>query len=217
MSEIRKNLRNVVAGAACLAEREAIIAVESRDHAKNNGVSPSRGNNLTFHKMKKIFAILIVLVGFNFSSAFAQSTVYLIYLYPNNICPVPIKINNKDVFTMHFKTKKVCTLYSEGKVVISFNFPCVNNYVSPPITFQWSDEIQLTLSKNSVHYVKILHKGMNDLKFEELTEEKGKKELAKKKYNATADYVDKSSNTEDRKKEPSKGKVPTNSDIKIEE
>ena len=49
MSEIRLKLRKVVAGAACLAEREeAVIAVESRDHAKNNGVIPkdhmSRGN-----------------------------------------------------------------------------------------------------------------------------------------------------------------------------
>jgi len=48
MSEIKFNLRKVAAGAACLAEREAVIAVESRDHAKNNGVSPkdqmNRGN-----------------------------------------------------------------------------------------------------------------------------------------------------------------------------
>ena len=50
MFRVKENLRKVAAGAACLAEREAVIAVESRDHAKNNGVSPkdqmSRGNFL---------------------------------------------------------------------------------------------------------------------------------------------------------------------------
>ena len=50
MSEIRGNLRKEAAGAAFLAERkEAVIAVETRDHL-SNGVSPkdqmSRGNFL---------------------------------------------------------------------------------------------------------------------------------------------------------------------------
>jgi hypothetical protein len=35
MTKSRFNLRNVAVGTACLAERkEAVIAVESRDHAK---------------------------------------------------------------------------------------------------------------------------------------------------------------------------------------
>jgi len=49
MSEIRLNLRKVAAGAACLVEREAVIAVEPETISKN-GVSPkdqtSRGNFL---------------------------------------------------------------------------------------------------------------------------------------------------------------------------
>jgi len=70
MSEISKNLRKVAAGAACLVEREeAVIAVESRDHAKNNGVSPknqiSRGNFLL-----KIF--LMLLCNFVFLTGFSQ-------------------------------------------------------------------------------------------------------------------------------------------------
>ena len=45
---------------------EAVIAVESRYHAKNNGVSPkdhtSRGN-----KMKRVFLILVAIIGFGIS------------------------------------------------------------------------------------------------------------------------------------------------------
>ena len=62
MSEIRLNLKKVEAGAACLAEREAVIAVETRDHAKNNGVSPkdqmSRGRGL-----RNLVAVVICLAG----------------------------------------------------------------------------------------------------------------------------------------------------------
>ena len=66
MLGVRTDLRKVAAGAACLAEREeAVIAVESRDHAKNNGVIPkvqtSRGNTM------RVFLILIAIIGFGIS------------------------------------------------------------------------------------------------------------------------------------------------------
>ena len=49
MSELKLNLRKVVTGVASLKEREeAVIAVESRDHAKNNGVSSKDQMSRTF-------------------------------------------------------------------------------------------------------------------------------------------------------------------------
>ena len=67
MQKNRLDLRKVVAGATCLAEREeAVIAVASRDHAKNNGVSPkdqmSRGNFL--RTALTITAIFFVFTSF---------------------------------------------------------------------------------------------------------------------------------------------------------
>ena len=72
MIEVRQNLRKVAAGAACLAEgEEAVIAVESRDHAKNNGVSPkyqmSRGNKCSL-------VIFICLLFFGVFSTYAQES-----------------------------------------------------------------------------------------------------------------------------------------------
>jgi hypothetical protein len=184
---------------------------------QKNGASPksltSRNNRVPDaqkksqgYGMKKIVMILVAVIGFGFG-AFAQSTVYLCYEYPNKLVPVPIKINNQEVFTLTAKTQKICTLYQEGKVIISFDTPANNPY-APDITFQWSDEIQLTLSKGSVHYVKIKHKGLNYLQFEELSEEDGAKEFAKKKYKSTPDYTEQptSNSTESSGK---KSKKPT--------
>jgi len=196
--------------------------MEAVNHVKNSAMEAdtiSKNGRSSRSLMSRIIPMVLFLFVF-YGFAFGQSTIYLLYDYPNSICPVPVKFNNQDVFTMTFKTKKVCTLYSEGKAIISFNFPCVNNYASPPITYQWADEIQLTLSKNSVHYIKIRNKGWNDLKFEELSEKDGKKEFAKKKYRATADYkeeyIESSSDTEKKGKESQKSKAPA-TETKIEE
>jgi len=75
MLGVRTDLRKVAAGAACLAEREeAVIAVESRDHAKNNGVIPkdqtSRGNKM------RVFLVLVAVIGFGIS-ANAQDVITL--------------------------------------------------------------------------------------------------------------------------------------------
>ena len=125
------------------------------------------------------------------------------------------------IFTFLSRCKKKCTLYSEGKTIISFDLP-ITNPVSG-VTYQWADEIQLNLSKNSVHYIKIKTKGMN-IFFEELSEKEGKKEFDKKKYKITPDYVEEASTNlsgtpveQKRSKEPSKSKLPVNSEKKIEE
>jgi hypothetical protein len=138
--------------------------------------------------MKKILVFLVAVIGFGLS-AFAQSTIYLCYDYPNKLFPIPIKINNQEVFTLTAKTQKVCTLYQEGKVIISFDTPANNPYAQD-ITYQWADEIQLTLFPNSVHYVKIKAKGLYYVKFVELSEKDGIKEFAKKKYATTPDYME---------------------------
>ena len=149
--------------------------------------------------MKKVFLISVVLFLGVFS-AFAQSTVYLCYDYPNKLFPIPIKINNQEVFTMTAKTQKKCTLYSEGKVIISFDVAAKNPH-APDITYQWADEIQLNLSKNSVHYIQIKAKGLKQVQFVELSE----KEFAKKKNTVTAEYAEQpSDNSSDTGK---KGKV----------
>ena len=74
MTENRLNLRNTATGVARLAGREdAVIAVESRDHAKNNGVSPkdqrSRGNNMG--KWVGVFLFVFLFFG-GFSGVYAQ-------------------------------------------------------------------------------------------------------------------------------------------------
>ena len=152
--------------------------------------------------------------------SFAQSTIYVCYDYPHKLFPIPIKINNQEVFTLYAKQKKTCTFHSEGKVMFSFDVLCVDPFNKPPAyRYQWADEIQLTLSRNSVHYIKISNKGMNDVKFEILSEEAGKKEFAKKKYDAHKyDYVEpnNSSDTEKSGKEPQRGKAPANSETKEE-
>ena len=137
--------------------------------------------------MKKIALISIILL-FGTFSAFAQSTIYLCYAYPNRLFRIPIKINNQEVFTLIAKTQKKCILYSEGKVIISFDTPTTTP--DGAVLGQWSDEIQLTLSKNSVHYIKIKPKGLNYVMFEELDEKEGKKEFAKKKYKSTPNYAE---------------------------
>jgi len=153
-------------------------------------------------------------------SAFSQSTVYVCYDYPHAWFPIPIKINNEEVFTLYAKQKKTCVFNSEGKVMFSFNTLCKDPLHNPPIyQYIWADEVILTLSKNSVHYIKIRNKGMNDVKFEVLSEKAGKKEFAKKKYAAHKyDYVEpnNSSDTEKSGKEPQKSKAPAISETQIE-
>ena len=167
--------------------------------------------------MKRLFLISIIALCGVFS-AFSQSTVYVCYDYPHALFPIPIKINNEEVFTLYAKQKKACVFHSEGKVMFSFNVLCKDPLHNPPIyQYIWADEVQLNLSKNSVHYIKILRKGMTDVKFEVLTEEKGKKEFAKKKYDAHKyDYEETNNSSEKSGKEPQRSKTAAKSET-IEE
>ncbi len=134
------------------------------------------------------------------SKAQAQSTVYLIYDVQFWNKEVPIKINGDDAFNLIGATRtiggivfygrctKKCTLYSEGKTILSFDFSVelpTNGIVVP-----YSDEIHLNLFEGSVHYVKIKAqmKG-NPIVFEELSEEDGIKEFSLKKYTQNHDYI----------------------------
>jgi len=64
--KVMLNMRNVVAGAARLAEREeAVIAMGAETISKNTGelkIHKSRGNNLNFHKMKRNFWTLTIMI-----------------------------------------------------------------------------------------------------------------------------------------------------------
>ena len=172
----------------------AAANMEPRDHS--NGASPkshtSRGNLL--------LKVMLFFVGICFAdSVFAQSTIYLFYTCPKSgikyglISPIDIKINNEEAFTIPGRTKKTVKLHYEGKIIMSFKGENVNRIANPPITWQVSDEIQLTLSKNSVHYVKINGARMDVIKFEELTEADGIELQIDKNYQSTPDYVEQSS------------------------
>lgn len=154
--------------------------------------------NLVSIKMKRFFLISIILLCGIFST-FAQSTVY--FVSETSWVPVPINVNNQKVIELkgelkgnkyasyHSPCKKKCTLYSEGKVIFSFDFERPN-YSNSNAPFKHAGEIQVTLSENSVHYIRFKSKGWNDYTFEELSEKEGEKLFAKKKYVLTPEYIE---------------------------
>lgn len=145
-----------------------------------------------------IIAIILMFVCSSISNTFAQSTVY--FICNDSWVPVPVKINNQAAFDLKGTPKgnkyasfyspcqKKVILYTEGKVIFSFDFERPN-YSNPDLPFNHAGEIQLTLSENSVHYIQFKSKGWNDYIFEELSEKEGKKLLTKKKYILTPDYI----------------------------
>jgi len=151
--------------------------------------------------MKKIFIISIVLLLLGTFSAFSQSTIYLMYDVQFWNQTTPFKINGENAFLMagdakrigasvlYTRNKRKCTIYREGKIILSFDFKATIPSTGAVIPF--SDEIQLNLSPGSVHYLRVkpIMKG-NKLAFEELSEEDGKKEFANKKYTDLPDYVE---------------------------
>ena len=147
--------------------------------------------------MKKIFLLLVILY-FSCSIIFAESVVYI--FARQSWTPIPIKINNQKVFEMKGNPigkgtsarlsacKKKCTLKSEGKVIISFNMS-----VTHPVTkivFPFASEIQLNLSENSVHYIEIGYKGINDMQIKEIPEKSAQKLLKANGYVLLSDYVE---------------------------
>ena len=148
--------------------------------------------------MKKYLLISIILLCGVFST-YAQSTVYFFAI--ESWVPIPIKINNQDAFVLKGSPKgknltsryspcrKECILYSEGKIVFSFEF-LRTNQANTNIVYKYADEIQLTLSENSVHYILVKSKGFNDYTFQELSEKDGEKLAKNKKYVLTPKYVE---------------------------
>ena len=122
------------------------------------------------------------------STANAQSTIYFFFSKAvTTNASIHIQFNRQEVFLLKEKQKKVCNMRSEGKLNISleksFNVGTFNQHIS------WADEIQLNLTKNSVHYIRLKNtKGGRALVFEELTEAQGKRELAIRSYKDTFAY-----------------------------
>ena len=162
-------------------------------------------NFLTGIVCKTMMVVVFIIVSC--SVVFADSVVYL--FVPSRAVPIPVKINNQEVFRMDGTLKgnkyatyysacqKKCVLKSEGKVIISMDFSFKTSDFSPSaaatvgdVTRHWANEIQLNLSENSVHYVKITSKGLNDVQFKEITEKEAQKLLKNKKYVRLPDYIE---------------------------
>ena len=150
--------------------------------------------------MRKAFLISVILLC-GALSAYAQSTVYVFYS-PKCWEPAPIKINGKEAFRLngtvkvkflstnysYSASKKKCTLYSEGKTIFSFEMS--RSKGSTGIVYKYADEVQLTLSENSVHYIKITPQRGTDYAFVEIDEKEGLKLLKNKKYVLTPEYIE---------------------------
>ena len=137
-------------------------------------------------RMKKILLILIAIIGFGVA-ANAQSTIYFFYGKMGGNYPLQIQFNGQETFLLKKKTKKVCNMQREGKLNISFEKSF--NVGAYNLRVDWADEIQLNLTRNSVHYILLKSKkGGYVMEFVELTEAQGKKELTKKDYDNTFAY-----------------------------
>lgn len=151
-------------------------------------------------KMMMVFAFIVV----SCPATFADSEVYIFFPWKHFV-PVPIKINNQEVFKMdgtrggnryvitYSPCKKKCVLKSEGKIIISNDFSYKLSDYSPSSaasigdrTDHFASEIQLTLSENSVHYIQIINK----YQFKEITEKEAQKLLKNKKIVQLPDYIE---------------------------
>jgi len=156
--------------------------------------------------MKKIIRIflLVFILGLNYNSkATAQSTVYF---FTGSIANAEchLKQNGKEIFELRGPLKKVfslatpykiyspckkkCVFKSEGKTLFSVDyiFTNANNGAVTKI----AAEIQLNLTEGSVHYVKLVGKGVNDMQFKELTQKEAEKLLKNKKYIFGEEYTE---------------------------
>lgn len=137
---------------------------------------------------KKINLLLICFLLFMNLTAVAQSTIYFFYGKTGGLnMPLQIKFNGKETFLLKKETKKTCFMKNEGLLTVSFEKSFSSGPYNIPVS--WADEIQLTLTKNSVHYIKLsMKKAGYVMAFEELTEEEGIKELKKKNYDEVHPY-----------------------------
>lgn len=147
--------------------------------------------------MKNIYMILFFAFMLNVL-ANAQSTIY--FFYPSTgktEVPLNIKFNNEDAFLLKQKQKKVCTMKTEGKLIVSFGGSfmvagktnVLTTQRGSSRTNQWGDEIQLDLTDGSFHYIKLkMSNGGRNMSFQVLTDAEGAVEMFAKSYKDTFAY-----------------------------
>lgn len=159
---------------------------------------------------KNIYAVVTCsAILFSAVSMSAQSTVY--FFFPA-LCPgdYSLKFNGEEIsciigpfkkvitsrpspfehytIRIHEATRQKCVIKEEGKAI----FTCDMDYFNPVINEQmrYACEIQLNLADGDTHYVKLALHGLQDVKFVEISEKKGKKYLKSKKYVQLSDYIE---------------------------
>lgn len=147
-------------------------------------------------KIMMVFAFIVV----SCSVTFAESVVYIFAI--QSWSPIPIMVNNQEVFKMEGNSigkgltarysacKKKCIFKSEGKIIFSVDFK-MSTPAYPNNVLRFATEIQLNLSENSVHYIRLSSKGINDMQFKEITEKEAQQLLKKKSYILLPDYIEK--------------------------
>lgn len=155
--------------------------------------------------MKKLFLLVAIMIAFVFSSANAESNVYL-FLKSIGNADVQVSINGKRVCNMNAATKKTmnndmfkiplrlskdCTrkliFNKEGKNVISVTMDYTNPMKETVTTMK--AETQLDVADGETYYVEITNKGLTDVQLKVMDEKKGAKRLAEKKRDVLADVT----------------------------
>ena len=155
--------------------------------------------------MKKLFLMVAIMIAFVFSSANAESNVYL-FLKSIGNTDVQVSINGKRVCNMNAATKKTmnndmfkiplrlskdCTrkliFNKEGKNVISVTMDYTNPMKETVTTMK--AETQLDVADGETYYVEITNKGLTDVQLKVMDEKKGAKRLAEKKRDVLADVT----------------------------
>lgn len=158
--------------------------------------------------MKCIYTTLlfVAISFFSTTKICAESTVYIFMKSVGNTT-TSMSLNGKEVFDMtgpikktispsgdmrlpfhqYAACKKKCTLKNEGKILLSCD--CKNTNILNEKVTNFAAEIQLNLTENSVHYIMITNKGLNDVQIIELDEKKANKLLKDKKYIDLPEYI----------------------------
>lgn len=155
--------------------------------------------------MNKLFLLVAIMIAFVFSSANAESNVYL-FLKSIGNADVQVSINGKRVCNMNAATKKTmnndmfkiplrlskdCTrkliFNKEGKNVISVTMDYTNPMKETVTTMK--AETQLDVADGETYYVEITNKGLTDVQLKVMDEKKGAKRLAEKKRDVLADVT----------------------------
>lgn len=155
--------------------------------------------------MKKLFLLVAIMIAFVFSSANAESNVYL-FLKSIGNADVQVSINgkrvcnmnasikktmNNDMFKIPLRLSKDCTrkliFNKEGKNVISVTMDYTNPMKETVTTMK--AETQLDVADGETYYVEITNKGLTDVQLKVMDEKKGAKRLAEKKRDVLADVT----------------------------